>query len=123
MALTMLVPGADDITGFAWRLRRTGTDDEGTTDVVHEATGDDVESQVCTSSTTGSRPSMPPASWSIPCCARFNTAMVLQDQFAEALGAAGFADIEAPKRPGTGCPISSVLESRRRASSGKTPAR
>ena len=46
LALTMFVPGADDITGFAWRLRRTGTDDDGISYVVHEATGDDVESQV-----------------------------------------------------------------------------
>ena len=46
LALTMFVPGDDDLTGFAWRLRRTGTADDGTTYVVHEATGEDVEPQV-----------------------------------------------------------------------------
>lgn len=46
LALTMFVPGPDDTTGFAWRLRRTGTDDHGITYVVHEATGDDVEPHV-----------------------------------------------------------------------------
>ncbi len=42
----MFVPGPDDVTGFTWRLRRTGTDEDGTTYVVHEATGDDNEAQV-----------------------------------------------------------------------------
>lgn len=46
LALTMFVPGADDHTGFTWRLRRTGTDEDGITYVVHEAIGEDEEPQV-----------------------------------------------------------------------------
>jgi hypothetical protein len=42
----MFVPGPEDTTGFTWRLRRTGTGENGTTYVVHEATGDDGEAQV-----------------------------------------------------------------------------
>jgi hypothetical protein len=43
LAVTMSPPGPGDTTGFTWRLRRTGTGDDGTTYVVHEATGDDTE--------------------------------------------------------------------------------
>lgn len=46
LAISMFVPGPDDLTGFNWRLRRTGTDQDGTTYVVHEATGEDSEPQV-----------------------------------------------------------------------------
>lgn len=46
LAISMFIPGPDDVTGFNWRLRRTGTDEGGTTYVVHEATGDDSEPQV-----------------------------------------------------------------------------
>ena len=46
LAVTMTQPGPGDLTGFAWRLRRTGTSDDGTTYVVHEATGDDAEAGV-----------------------------------------------------------------------------
>ncbi len=43
LAVTMFRPQPGDTTGFTWRLRRTGTGDDGTTYVVHEATGDDTE--------------------------------------------------------------------------------
>jgi hypothetical protein len=46
LAISMFVPGPNDLTGFNWRLRRTGTDEDGTTYVVHEATGFDSEPQV-----------------------------------------------------------------------------
>lgn len=94
LALTMFIPGADDITGFSWRLRRTGTDEHGTTYVVHEATGDDVEPQMHLIFNR---------------LERFDASGVLvdtvlrkirlrwwsQDQFAAALRDAGFVDIEA----------------------------
>ena len=46
VAISMSVPGPDDTTGFTWRLRRTGTGEDGMTYVVHEASGDDGEAQV-----------------------------------------------------------------------------
>jgi hypothetical protein len=46
LAITMFVPGPGDVTDFQWPLRRTGTAEDGTTYVVHEATGDDLTPQV-----------------------------------------------------------------------------
>jgi SAM-dependent methyltransferase len=46
LAITLFVPGPADSTGFGWRMRRTGTTEDGTTYVVDEATGDDPEPQV-----------------------------------------------------------------------------
>jgi SAM-dependent methyltransferase len=46
LAITLFRPGPADDTGFGWRLRRTGTGDDGTTYVVHEAVGQDLEPQV-----------------------------------------------------------------------------
>lgn len=94
LALSMFVPGVDDITGFHWRLRRTGTDEHGTTYVVHEATGDDVEPQMHlvynrleTFDATGTLIDT--------VLRKYRIRWWTQDQFAAALGAAGFVDIEA----------------------------
>ena len=47
LSITLFSEGADDITNFGWRLRRTGTDTtSGNTFVVDEATGVDVAPQV-----------------------------------------------------------------------------
>ena len=94
LALTMFVPGADDITGFSWRLRRTGTDDNGTSYVVHEATGDDVDSQVHL--VYNRLETFDPAGVLVGTVLRkVRLRWWSQDQFAAALGAAGFVDIEA----------------------------
>ena len=94
VALSMFVPGADDITGFAWRLRRTGTDDDGTTYVVHEATGDDVEPQV---HLVYNRLEIFDAAGALvdTVLRKARLRWWSQEQFAEALRAAGFVDIEA----------------------------
>ena len=90
----MFVPGADDITGFAWRLRRTGTDDDGTTYVVHEATGDDVQPQV---HLVYNRLEIFDAAGALVATVlrKVRLRWWSQDQFADALAAAGFVDIEA----------------------------
>jgi SAM-dependent methyltransferase len=94
LALTMYVPGAQDITGFTWRLRRTGTDEAGDTYVVHEATGDDVEPQVHlvynrleTFDATGALVGT--------VLRKFRLRWWSQTQFADALAAVGFVDIDA----------------------------
>jgi SAM-dependent methyltransferase len=46
LAITLFRPGPGDDTGFMWRLRRTGSGEDGTTYVVHEAVGEDLEPQV-----------------------------------------------------------------------------
>lgn len=94
LALTMFVPGAGDITGFNWRLRRTGTDEHGTTYVVHESTGDDVEPQV---HLVYNRLETFDASGALidTVLRKVRLRWWSQDQFAAALGAAGFVDIEA----------------------------
>ena len=94
VALTMFVPGADDITGFAWRLRRTGTADDGTSYVVHEATGDDVEPQV---HLVYNRLETFDAAGALvdTVLRKMRLRWWSQDQFAAALAAAGFVDIEA----------------------------
>lgn len=94
LALTMFVPGSDDITGFSWRLRRTGTDELGVTYVVHEATGDDVEPQV---HLVYNRLETFDASGALvdTVLRKVRLRWWSQDQFATVLGAAGFVDIEA----------------------------
>lgn len=94
LALTMFVPGADDSTGFEWRLRRTGTDDHGITYVVHEATGDDVEphvhlifNRIETFDQSGALVDT--------VLRKIRLRWWTQDQFAAALEEAGFIDIEA----------------------------
>ena len=93
LALTMFVPGDDELTGFAWRLRRTGTDDDGTTYVVHEATGDDIEPQV---HLVYNRLETFDASGTLvdTVLRKLRLRWWSQDQFADALGAVGFVDIE-----------------------------
>ena len=94
VALTMFVPGPDDITGFAWRLRRTGTDDDGTSYVVHEATGHDVQPHVHL--VYNRLETFDPAGAFVDTVLRkVRLRWWSQDQFAEALSAAGFVDIEA----------------------------
>ena len=90
----MFVAGADGITGFAWRLRRSGTDDDGTSYVVHEATGDDVERQV---HLVYNRLETFDAAGALvdTVLGKVRLRWWSQDQFAEALAAAGFVDIEA----------------------------
>jgi SAM-dependent methyltransferase len=46
LAVSMSMPGEDEDTGWAWRLRRTGSDERGTTYVVHEATEIDQHQQL-----------------------------------------------------------------------------
>jgi trans-aconitate methyltransferase len=94
LALTMFVPGPDDTTGFSWRLRRTGTDADGTSYVVHEATGDDVEAQV---HLVFNRLETFDASGALidTVLRKMRLRWWPQTQLAEALGAAGFVDIEA----------------------------
>jgi hypothetical protein len=94
VAISMFVPGPDDTTGFAWRLRRTGTDEDGTTYVVHEATGDDGEAQVQlvynrleTYDPTGTLAATE--------LRKHRLRWWTQDQFADALLAAGFIDPQA----------------------------
>jgi trans-aconitate methyltransferase len=94
LALTMFVPGPDDTTGFAWRLRRTGTDDDGTTYVVHEATGEDVESRVHL--VYNRLETFDAAGGLVDTVLRkIRLRWWSQDQFAEALAGAGFVDIDA----------------------------
>jgi ubiquinone/menaquinone biosynthesis C-methylase UbiE len=94
LALTMFVPGDDDITGFEWRLRRTGTDEHGITYVVHEATGDDVEPQVHLIFNRIERIDHSGALVDTV-LRKIRLRWWSQDQFAEALREAGFVDIEA----------------------------
>lgn len=93
LALTMFVPAAGDITAFNWRLRRTGTDEHGTTYVVHEATGDDVDPQV---HLVYNRLETFDASGALigTVLRKVRLRWWSQDQFADALGVAGFVDIE-----------------------------
>jgi SAM-dependent methyltransferase len=93
LALTMFIPGADDITGFTWRLRRTGTDEHGTTYVVHEATGHDVDPQV---HLVYNRLETFDASGTLldTLLRKSRLRWWLRDQFADALYAAGFVAIE-----------------------------
>ena len=46
VAISISGPGPDDTTGFTWRLRRTGTGEDGAIYMVHEATPADGEAQV-----------------------------------------------------------------------------
>lgn len=45
LAVSMSIPSEDEDTGCVWRLRRTGSDEAGTTYVVHEATEIDQNQQ------------------------------------------------------------------------------
>jgi Methyltransferase domain len=94
VALTMFVPGPDDTTGFAWRLRRTGTDDDGVSYVVHEATGDAGEAQVHLVYNRLETYN-PAGELAGTVLRKFRLRWWRQDEFAAALTAAGFVDVDA----------------------------
>lgn len=89
----MYVPGDDDMTGFGWRLRRTGTDAAGVTYVVHEATGLDGEPQV---QLVYNRVETYDADGALvgTVLRKHRLRWWTRRQFADALTAAGFVDIE-----------------------------
>ncbi|HKA03442.1 MAG TPA: class I SAM-dependent methyltransferase [Acidimicrobiales bacterium] len=91
LAISMTIPGPGDITGFTWRLRRTATDDDATTYVVHEATGDDREPQVML---VYNRLEVYDASGRLVSTQlrKHRLRWWTQDQFAAALHATGFID-------------------------------
>jgi SAM-dependent methyltransferase len=94
LAITMFVPEPNDLTGFNWRLRRTGTDEEGTTYVVHEATGEDSERQV---ELTYNRVETYDATGALVATIlrKHRLRWWTQRQFNDALVAAGFVDVRA----------------------------
>jgi hypothetical protein len=94
VAISMFVPGPDDTTGFTWRLRRTGTGDDGTTYVVHEATGGDDLAQV---QLVYNRIETYDASGALVATdlRKVRLRWWSQEQLADALLVAGFIDIDA----------------------------
>jgi SAM-dependent methyltransferase len=94
LAISMFVPGPDDLTGFKWRLRRTGTDEDGTTYVVHEATGQDIERQV---ELIYNRVEACDATGIVMATVlrKHRLRWWTQEQFSDALVAAGFVDVRA----------------------------